>query len=117
MSIDELREVILPKRYLFEDMFSNPIQFETDHPEMTFEEMVDLYDSFYLVESIEEKWGRWGSWKCSMCGEYMSAAICGYSLLFAMLYDRTLEFPAKKSSKKLELRGRTARRPGAWASE
>ncbi len=34
-----------------------------------------------------------------------------------MLYDKTLEFPPKHSSKKLELRGKTARRPSAWAPE
>jgi hypothetical protein len=35
MSIDEPREVIRPSRHRFEDMMSNPIQFESDHPEMT----------------------------------------------------------------------------------
>jgi hypothetical protein len=117
-SIDDLRETIRPGSHLFEDMLSNPIQFESDHPEMPIEEVVDLYESYYLpvVEPIEEKWGRWGSWKC-MCESLMSAAICGHSLLFAMLYDKTLQFPSKHSSKKLELRGKTARRPSAWAQE
>jgi hypothetical protein len=64
MSIDQLREVIRPMLHLFEDTLSNPIQFEGDHPEMTMEEMVELYESFYLVKPIEEKWGCRGSWKC-----------------------------------------------------
>jgi len=115
-SIDELREIIRPERHLFEDMLSNPIQFESDHPEKHIEDVVDLYESFYLLEPIEEKWGRWGSWKC-MCESFMSATVCGHSLLFAMLYDKTLEFPPKYSSKKLELRSRNARRPSAWAPE
>jgi hypothetical protein len=83
---------------------------------MTIDEMVELYESFFLVGPIEEKWGHWRSWKC-MCESFMSAAICGHSLLFVMLYDKTLEFPPKHSSKKLELRGKTARRPSAWAPE
>jgi hypothetical protein len=57
MSIDDLREHIRPGRYLFEDMLANPIQFESDHPDITIDEMVELYESFYLVEPIEEKWG------------------------------------------------------------
>jgi hypothetical protein len=97
-------------------MLANPIQFESDHPDMTIDEMVELYESFFFVEPIEEKWGRSGSWKC-MCDSSMSAALCGHSLLFALLYDKALEFPPKHSSKKLELRCKTARRPGAWAPE
>ncbi len=57
ISLDDLREVIRPKWRLFEDMLANPIQFETDHPDMSIEEMLDLYESFYTVEPIEEKWG------------------------------------------------------------
>ena len=116
MCIDELREVIRPKRHLFEDMLANPIQFESDHPDLTIEEIIELYESCYLLEPIEEKWGRWGSWKC-MCTDFMSAAVCGHSLLMALLYDMTLKFPSKHSSKKLELRGKQSRRPNAWAPE
>ncbi len=47
----------------------------------------------------------------------MSAALCRHSLLLAMLYDVTLKFPAKHSTKKLELRGKLARQPNAWAPE
>ncbi len=92
MSINDLREHIRPGRHLFEDMLANPIQFESDHPDMPIEKMVELYESYYLVEPIGEKWGRWGSWKC-MCESLMLAAVCGHSLLFAMVYDKTLEFP------------------------
>jgi hypothetical protein len=97
-------------------MMANPIQFESDHPEMPIDEVIDLYESFYLLENVEEKWGRWGSWKC-MCEDFMSAALCRHSLLLAMLYDATLKFPAKHSTKKLELRGKLTRRPSAWAPE
>ena len=78
--------------------------------------MLELYESFYLMEPIEENWGRYGSFKC-MCEYFMSAAICGQSLLLAMLYDKTLIFPPKNSSRKLERRGRLSRRPNVWAPE
>eukprot|EP00291_Cryptomonas_curvata_P026417 CAMPEP_0172154284 /NCGR_PEP_ID=MMETSP1050-20130122/1944_1 /TAXON_ID=233186 /ORGANISM="Cryptomonas curvata, Strain CCAP979/52" /LENGTH=243 /DNA_ID=CAMNT_0012822973 /DNA_START=34 /DNA_END=765 /DNA_ORIENTATION=+ len=83
---------------------------------MTIDEIIDLYESFYLLEPIEEKWGRWGTWKC-MCENFMSGALCSHSLLMALLYDMTLKFPAKHSTKKLEHRGKQTRRPNAWAPE
>ena len=99
---------------------ANPIQFESDHPEklaeMPIYGVIDFYESFYLLEPVEEKWCRWGSWKC-MCEDFMSAALCRHSLLLAMLYDATLKFPAKHSTKKLELRGKLTKRPSAWAPE
>jgi hypothetical protein len=117
MYIDDLREHIRPGRHLFEDMLANPIQFESDHPYMTIDEMVALYEFIWWNQSKRSGVpGRWGSWKC-MCDSFMLAALCGHSLLFALLYDKTLEFSAKHSSKKLELRGKTARRSGAWAPE
>ncbi len=59
--IDKLRENIRPSRHRFEDKVANPIQFESDHPEMTIYEGIDLYESFYWLEPVE---GQWGSWKC-----------------------------------------------------
>jgi hypothetical protein len=119
MCINDPREHSRLGSHLFEDMLANSIQFESDHTDTIIDEMVELYESFYLAEPIEEKWGRWGSWKC-MCDAFMSAALCGHNLLFALLYDKTLEFPPESSStsfKKLEHRCKTARRPGAWAPE
>jgi hypothetical protein len=60
MSVDELREVIRASRHRFEDTMANTIQFESDHPEMTIEEVIDLYEPFYLLEPVEEKWGVGG---------------------------------------------------------
>jgi hypothetical protein len=77
LSIVDLREKIRDIRHKLEDMMANPIQFEADHPEMTIEEILDLYESFYFLDPIEEKWGRWGTWKC-MCEDFMSGAICGH---------------------------------------
>ncbi len=48
---------------------------------------------------------------------FLSAALCRHSLLLAMLYDVTLKFPAKHSTKKLELREKLTKRPNAWAPE
>ncbi len=70
-SIDNIREEIRLKWHLFADMLANPIQYEPEHPDMTIDEIIDLYASFYLLEPNEEKWGRWGSLKC-MCEDYMS---------------------------------------------
>jgi hypothetical protein len=44
MSIDNLREHIHLGCQLFEIMLANPIQFESDHPDMPIEEMVELYE-------------------------------------------------------------------------
>ena len=54
-TIDELREDIHQPRHRFEDMMANPIQFESDHPEMPIDEVIDLYELFYLLEPVEEK--------------------------------------------------------------
>ncbi len=47
----------------------------------------------------------------------MSGAHCRHSLLLALLYDMTLKFPLKYSSKKLERCGKQTRHPNAWAPE
>ena len=45
---------------------SNPADFEANHPDMPCEDMVDLYQSFHLLEPLEEKWGLWVTWKCKL---------------------------------------------------
>ena len=55
LSIDDLREKIRDIRHKFEDMMANPIQFAADHAEMTIEEIMDLYESFYFLDPIAEK--------------------------------------------------------------
>jgi hypothetical protein len=46
-----------------------------------------------------------------MCEDFISAALCRHSLLMAMHsgYDVTPKFPAKYSTKKLELRAKLTR--------
>jgi hypothetical protein len=116
MSLEEVREAIRGKRHQYEDMLSNPAGFEANNPDMCCEEMVDLYESFHLLEPLEEKWGRWVTSKC-ICEDFMSAAICSHSTMLALLYDVTLKFPPRQSTKKLQARGKVGRRPSAWAPE
>jgi hypothetical protein len=61
MSLEEVGEAIREKRQLrhqYEDMMSNPAEFEANHPDMCCEEVVDLYEPFHLLAPLEEKWGR-----------------------------------------------------------
>jgi hypothetical protein len=83
-SIDDIREEIRPRLHLFEDLLANPIQFEYNHQDMSIEDIIELFESFYMLKPIEEKWGRWGSWKC-MREAYMSGALRGHSLLMASM--------------------------------
>ena len=94
----------------------HPIQYELSRPDKLFEEIVDTYESFYMLEPIDVKWGRWGICKCS-CEDFMGAACCGHSTLLAMLYDDTLEFSSAESSKEVAKRAGNSKRPSAWAPE
>ena len=73
MSADELREAIRDLRYEFEDMVQHPIQYEGNSADKPLEEILDLYESFYILEPIEIRWGRWGTFKCC-CEDFMGAA-------------------------------------------
>ena len=64
MSLEEVREAIREKRHQYEDMMSNPAGFEANNPDMCCEEVVDLYETFHLIEPFEEKWGWWVTCKC-----------------------------------------------------
>ena len=46
------------QRFEFDDMVQHPIQYELSRPEKLFEEIVDTYKSFYMLEPIDVKWGR-----------------------------------------------------------
>lgn len=116
MSTMELRDAIVHQRNEFDEMVQYPIQYETDRPGHPLEEILDTYESFYFLEPIGIKWGRWGVTKCS-CEDFMGAACCGHSTLMAMLFDNTLEFPAMESSKEIAKRAGNSKRPNAWAPE
>ncbi len=40
-------------------MMDNPAQFENDEPDLSAEDIVDLHETFYLMEPLEEWRGRW----------------------------------------------------------
>jgi hypothetical protein len=46
---------------LIEDMLANPIQFESDHPDVTIDEMFQLYESSYLCCKTARRPGAWAS--------------------------------------------------------
>ena len=48
----------------FDVMLTNPAQFEANHPEMDAEDYIVPHESFHLLEPLEERWGKWVSWKC-----------------------------------------------------
>ena len=116
MTPEELRLAIIDQRNEFDEMVQHPIQYELDRPEKPFDEIVETYESFYMLEPIDIKWGRWGVTKCS-CEDYMGGACCSHSTLMAMLYDDTLKFPSVESTKEIAKRAGNSKRPNAWAPE
>jgi hypothetical protein len=93
----------------FDAMLSNPVVFSAVAPHMDAEDYIELHESFYLVEPMEERWGKWVSWKC-MCEGFFANGICGHSQLMALLYDSSLEFPAAWSKQQLPSSAKSKRR-------
>jgi hypothetical protein len=63
MTLLQLSDAIRPDMHNFEHLICNPAQFQIDHPDFTAEDIVNLYESFYLTEPLlEEKWGTWTTW-------------------------------------------------------
>jgi hypothetical protein len=116
LTIEELREAIREQRAEFEEMVQHPASYECENADKQFDDIIRTYESFYMLEPIEEKWGRYGIFKCS-CSDFMGAACCAHSILMAMLYDDTLEFPSEESRKELARRAGNSKRPSAWAPE
>jgi hypothetical protein len=99
----------------FDSMLKCPAVFEALVPEWDAEDYIRLHESFYLMEPLEERWGKWVSWKC-MCESFFANGICGHSSLMALLYDSTLEFPAAYSIQVLPSNAKS-KKPSAWAEE
>ncbi len=53
---------------------ANPAMFAANSPDMDAEDYIALHESFYLLEPMEERWGKWVSWKC-MCESFFSNGI------------------------------------------
>ena len=94
-------------------MLECPAVFEALVPDWDAEDFIALHESFYLLEPLEERWGKWVSWKC-MCESFFANGICGHSTLMALLYDSTLEFPAEYSKQSFPSNAK-AKKPSAWA--
>ena len=62
----ECLELIQEDVTKFNDMLENPAMFSEINPYWDAEDYIGLHESFYLLEPMEEKWGKWVSWKC-MC--------------------------------------------------
>jgi hypothetical protein len=115
-SAEKIQVEITEELFRFCELMDNPAQFEARYPDATLEYLLFLHESFVLIEPLSERWGRWVISKCS-CPGFFGAGICGHSLLFAMLYDRSLKFPPEESSARLARRGKKGRIPNAWAPE
>ena len=77
------------------------------------EEMIALHESFYLLQPLAERWGKFVNFKC-MCPDFFSGGCCGHSTLMALLYDSSLRFPAEWSNQQLPSK-KTSKKPSAWA--
>jgi hypothetical protein len=105
MTAAECLEAIHDDVARFEAMLSNPAVFEANAPDMDAEACIELHESLYLLEPLEERWAKWVSWKC-MCEGFFSNCLCGHSTLMALLYDSTLEFPGEWSTQQLPNSGK-----------
>ena len=99
----------------FDSMLKCPAVFEALVPDWDAEDLIALHESFYLLKPLEERWGKWVSWKC-MCEGFFANGIGGHNSLMALLYDSTLEFPAAYSKQVLPSNAKS-KRPSAWAEE
>ena len=78
------------------------------------EAYIELHKLCYLLDPLEEWWGKWVTWKC-MCESFFRNGICGHSTLMALMYDKTLEFPGEWSTQQLPDSGKKNRKRSAWA--
>ena len=100
----------------FDGMLANPVVFDAVRPDLDAEDYIALHESFYLLEPLGERWGKWVTWKC-MCETFFGNGVCGHSTLMALLYDSSLEFPKEWSKQPLPSNAKTSKRPTAWAEE
>jgi hypothetical protein len=98
---------------VFDFMMDNPAQYEDANPDVTLEDIVQLHAFFYLLEAFEERWRRWVMFKCT-CSDFFFGGCFAHSTLMALLYDSSLHFPSKYSSKQLPGRVGKLKRPSAW---
>ena len=114
MTAAECLEAIHDDVARFDEMLQNPALFDANAPDMDAEAYIELHESCYLLEPLEERWGKWVTWKC-MCEGFFRNGICGHSTLMALLYDATLEFPGEWSTQQLPGSANKKKKPSAWA--
>jgi hypothetical protein len=114
MPAAECLEIISDDVRKFDAMLANPAMFAASSPDWEPEDYIGLHESFYLLEPMEERWGKWVSWKC-MCESFFSNGICGHSTLMALLYDSSLEAPSEWSTQQLPSNSKSTKKPNAWA--
>ncbi len=86
MTAVECLEAIHDDVAKFEAMLSNPAVFEAYTPDMDAEAYTELHESFYLLEPLKERWGKWVSWSaCVRTSSGFSNGLCRHSTLMALL--------------------------------
>ncbi len=75
MTAAECLEALHDDVAIFEAMLSHPAVFEANEPDMDADAYMELHESICLLEPLEEKWGKWVSWKC-MCEGFFSNGLC-----------------------------------------
>ncbi len=95
-------------------LLTNPAYFKDTHPDMDADDVMTLHECFYLLEPLEDRWGKWGLWKC-MCPDFFAGGIFRHSTLMALLFDSSLQFPSKWSTQQRPSNGKSSKRPSAWA--
>ncbi len=74
MTAAECLEAIHDNVARFDAVLSNPAVFEANSPHMDAEDYIALHESFYLLEPMEERWGKWVGWRC-MCESFFGNGI------------------------------------------
>ena len=82
MSLEHLMEATREDLELFSEMMDYTAGFETMHPDVHWDKMLRLHDSFVVCEPNQQRWGRWGLWKCG-CDGCFADGLCGHSLLLS----------------------------------
>jgi hypothetical protein len=63
MTAAECRAALDADLVKFDSMLKCPAVFEELVPDWDAEDYIALHESFYLLEPLEERWGKWVSWK------------------------------------------------------
>jgi hypothetical protein len=74
MTLAELRAAFDGDLAKFDSMLKNPVVFEALVPDMDAEDYIELHESFFFMEPLDERWGKWVSWKC-MCEGFFANGI------------------------------------------